>query len=237
MLFALGLGSRVVGDTVYCDYPPAAKPIAKIGDSKVNYERVVSLRPDLVVVDTASNTSAVGPLQRLHLPVLTVRTSDYASVERAITTIGAATGKSAQASRVVGAMETKRRQSASIAARDTQPVPKVLVVIGTRPLWSAGSNTFIGDIVTLAGGINIAARLNSYAPFSREGVLAAQPNVVIVGQFDRSAFLSDPAMKALAPVRLSRVYTLPDENILMRPGPRLGDGLLAMAHLLHPGVR
>jgi len=237
MLFALGLGPKVVGDTVFCDYPPAAKSIAKIGDSTTNDERVIALRPDLVIVDTATNTTAMAQLKRFPLKVLAISTFDYMGAERALEAIGTATGSLDRAKLVVKKMEVQRTRAAAIASKAPGRAPRVLVVVSTAPLWSAGAHTFVGDLITRAGGINVAAGLNNYAPYSREAVLAAQPDVVLVGKYDRAVFLKDPAMRALAAVKLGRVYTIADENIITRPGPRLGDGLLTIAHLLHPGSK
>ncbi len=112
MLFTLGLGQSVVGDTVYCDYPPAARKIDKIGDVNTSYEKVLALRPDLIVADAVANARAVARLQQLGQPVLAVRPTSLAGVETSLRQIGARTGTQAQATQVVAQMERKfsRRQ-------------------------------------------------------------------------------------------------------------------------------
>ena len=102
MLFALGLGRSVVGDTVYCDYPPAAKAIAKIGDVNTNYEKVLALRPDLIVADAVANGRAVARLTQLHQPVLAVSPTSHSRRRRpACGRSGQRTGTARQAEAVV----------------------------------------------------------------------------------------------------------------------------------------
>jgi len=237
MLFAVGLGPRVVGDTTSCDYPPAAKALPKIGGVVTNYERVIALHPDLVVADSVANGAAVIQLKRFPVKVLAVSALDYFGTERALETLGEATGSLDRAKLVIRKMEAQRLRAAAIAAKDRGPAPRVLIVIGADPLWTAGMQTYIGDLITRAGGVNVAASIGTYAQYSREAVLAAQPDVILVDAVDRAAFLKDPAMRALAAVKSGRIYTLPDANTVMRPGPRLGDGLIAIAQLLHPGPK
>jgi len=237
MLFAVGLGPRVVGDTTSCDYPPAAKALPKIGGVVTNYERVIALHPDLVVADSVANGAAVIQLKRFPVKVLAVSALDYFGTERALETLGEATGSLDRAKLVIRKMEAQRLRAAAIAAKDRGPAPRVLIVIGADPLWTAGMHTYIGDLITRAGGVNVAASIGTYAQYSREAVLAAQPDVILVDAVDRAAFLKDPAMRALAAVKSGRIYTLPDANTVMRPGPRLGDGLIAIAQLLHPGPK
>ncbi len=232
MLFALGLGKAVVGDTVYCDYPPAAKAITKIGDVNTSYEKVLALRPDLIVADSIANARAVARLTALHLPVLAVAPTSLSAVETCLRQIGAQTGTSKQADAVVGQMEHKARLAARIAAADTRPRPRVLVVIQTNPLWTAGSGSFMDDLITRAGGINIGRAVPGYGPFSKEQVLANSPDVILGDSSVAPAFRTDPLLRRLPAVLRGRVYSLPPD-LTSRPGPRLADGLVLVAQALH----
>ncbi len=232
MLFALGLGKSVVGDTVYCDYPPAARTIAKIGDVNTSYEKVLALRPDLIVADSAANARAAARLTALHLPVLTVSPASLAGVETSLRQIGARTGTAKQASAVVGQMERKARQAAQIAAADHRQRPCVLIVVQINPLWTAGGGTFMDDLVARAGGINLGQAVRGYGPFSKEQVLVRPPDLIIGDASVSGAFRADPLLGHLAAVRSGRVYALPSD-LTSRPGPRLADGLLLVARALH----
>jgi len=232
MLFALGLGKYVVGDTVYCDYPPAAKAIAKVGDVNTSYEKVLALRPDLVVADRTANARAVARLTALRQPVLAVAPTSLAAVETSLRQIGARTGTSHQADAVVAQMEHKARLAAQIAAADKRPRPRVLVVIQVNPLWTAGGGTFMDDLVTRAGGINVGRAVPGYGPFSKEQVLANAPDVILGDPSVAPAFRADPLLSRLSAVQRGRVYTLPPD-LTSRPGPRLADGLVLVARALH----
>jgi len=232
MLFALGLGKYVVGDTVYCDYPPAAKAIAKVGDVNTSYEKVLALRPDLIVADSTANARAIARLTALHQPVLAVAPTSLSGVEASLRQIGARTGTARQAGAVVAQMEHKVRLAAQIAAADRRPRPRVLVVIQVSPLWTAGGGTFMDDLVTRAGGVNIGQAVRGYGPFSKEQVLANSPDVILGDPSVAPAFRADALLSHLAAVQHGHVYALPPD-LTSRPGPRLADGLVLVAKALH----
>ncbi len=232
MLFALGLGRSVVGDTVYCDYPPAAKAIPKVGDVNTNYEKVLALRPDLIVADAVANGRAVARLTQLHQPVLAVSPTSLPAVEASLRQIGARTGTARQAESVVAGMEGKARLAARSAASDKRPRPRVLIVVQASPLWTAGAGTFMDDLVTRAGGVNVGAAVRGYGTFSKEQVLAHPPDVVLGDTAVQAAFRADPLLSRLPAVRAGRFYALPGD-LTSRPGPRLADGLVLVARALH----
>ncbi|MGI4789949.1 MAG: ABC transporter substrate-binding protein [Janthinobacterium lividum] len=232
MLFALGLGRFVVGDTVYCNYPSAAKAITKVGDVNTSYEKVLSLRPNLIVADGVANARAVARLTALHQPVLAVTPTSLAAIETSLRQIGARTGTSKQAALVIAQMEHKVRLAAQITAADKRPHPRVLIVIQVNPLWTSGAGSFMDDLVTRAGGINIGKAVRGYGPFSKELVLAHPPDVILGDASSEAAFRSDPLLSRLPATRQGRFYSLPSD-LTSRPGPRLADGLVLVAKALH----
>jgi len=233
MLFALGLGKSIVGDTTYCDYPPAARNISKIGDVTVNYEKVVSLRPDLVVASDA-NTTAAARLRQLRVPVFAIAPTSYASVEQSLRSLGQLTGTLPRARLVVAGMEAARAYAARIAHRS--PVkPRVLPAVGVTPLYVAGQGTFIGDLIAQAGGQNTVAAVSGYAPYSKELVLVHPPDFILADTASQAALEADPVLSRLPAVRSHRFISI-DPNILNRPGPRLADALRQLARALHPGT-
>lgn len=232
MLFALGLGKRVVGDTTYCDYPPAAKAIAKVGDVNTSDEKVLALHPDLVVADGVANARAVARLTRLHLPVLAVTPTSLAGVEDSLRQIGARTGMGARANVVIGQMEHKLRLAAQIAAADHRPRPRVLVVVQTAPLWTAGRGTFMDDLVTRAGGVNVGSAISGYGTFSKEQLIIHPPDVILGDAGTQAAFQANPLLRRLPAVRAGRIFAI-DPDLTSRPGPRLADGLVLVARAIH----
>jgi len=232
MLFALGLGKFVVGDTVYCNYPPAALKVAKIGDVNTSYEKVLALRPDLIVADAVANSRAITRLNQLHQPIFAVRPTSLAGAEDSLRQIGTRTGTSAQAARLVGEMERKAALASRLTSQDRRPRPRVLIVVQTAPLWTAGRGSFLDDLVTRAGGINIGHSVPEYGAFTKERILALPPDVVLGDSSVEAAFRADPFLRRLTAVRLGRFYSLP-ADLTSRPGPRLADGLLLLARALH----
>ncbi len=234
MLFALGLGGRVVGDTTYCDYPPAAASpkITKIGDTRVNYERVTALRPDLIVGDDVATPQADARLAALGLPVLALHPASVDDVEQSLLRLGQRTGAAHQARAVVARMQAQRRLAGALAARDPRR-PRVLIVIGMNPLYVAGRGTFMDGVLAEAGGVNDAP-LTGYGTLSKEVVLARPPDVILASPNDMAGLRADPVLRFLPAVRAGRFVSLGDGEIFERPGPRITDGLLQLARALHP---
>lgn len=233
MLYALGLGKFVVGDTTYCDYPPAARQVAKIGDVTVNYEKVVALRPDLVVASDA-NSAAAARLHGLRVPVFAIAPTSYAGVEQSLRVLGLLTGTGARARLVVGQMEAARAFAAR-TARGNKRRPTVLPVVGVGPLYVAGSGTFINDLIAQAGGQSTVSDVPGYAPYSKELALVHSSEYILADKASQAALAADPVLSHLPAVRSRRFISI-DPNLLNRPGPRLADALRQLARALHPGT-
>lgn len=233
MLFALGLGPRVVGVTNYCNFPPAAQKVAKIGDVTTNDERVLTLNPDLIVADKVANRAAVGRMAGRGKTLFAVGPTTLLEVEQSLRDLGKLTGTERQANVVAAGMERKRKAAAALATHDGKR-PKVLIVIGTNPLFVAGRGTFLDDVVTRAGGVNLGANVVGYGAMSPEKVVANPPDIVLGDARVRAALQADPALRTLAAVRANRFFAVSNPDILLRPGPRLADGLLEVARALHP---
>jgi len=232
-LFALGLGKRIVGDTTYCTFPPAAKAVAKIGDVRVNYEAVIALRPDLVVASDANRASAPR-LTSLGLRVFVIAPTSYEGVAASVRLLGQVTGTQAQAARIASHMEQVRQIAITRAARDKKR-PAVLAVLGLNPLFVAGRGTFIGDLIGDAGGINSAAGVNGYAAFSKEQLLAHPPDYILADARAQTALRADPTLRDLGAVRAGHWINM-DPDVLNRPGPRLADALEELSRTLHPAL-
>ncbi|HEX5692855.1 MAG TPA: helical backbone metal receptor, partial [Roseiflexaceae bacterium] len=243
ILFAVGAGPQVVGDTKFCNYPPEAKALPKIGGfsaKSISVEAVVGLKPDLVIAGTASQKPVVESLEALKVPVLVLAPSSFDAVYTSIQQIGAVTGHAAQAEQVISQMrERVEAVTAKIAGIPAAERPKVFWEVSDDPLITSGPNTFIGQMITLAGATNIFAdAAENYPTVSAEAVIERNPPVIL-GPASQSDKLSAAVLKArpgwsdIQAVRDGRVYLLDDE-ITSRPGPRLADGLEALATALYP---
>ncbi|MEP7273163.1 MAG: cobalamin-binding protein [Acidobacteriota bacterium] len=237
-LFALGLDDRITAVTSYCDYPAAALQKEKVGDTlHLNLERIISLRPDLVVISTASQLeNLTRRLDELAIPVYVVSPRSVTEVASSLRGLGAATGTEARAETVASEME---RRIGEVQKRlEDVTRPKVLYVLQTSPLITVGGKTFINDLIVLAGGVSIsAAQTADYPQFSRETAVASKPDVIIAPASHGTEIVKEESLKhdfagtpAIARGRIVRV----DPDFVDRPGPRLIDGLEQLARGLHP---
>lgn len=228
-LFALGLGDRVVGVTSFCDHPFEATQKEKVGDTqRPNLEKIIAARPDLVIVSTASELEQfVQRLDQLRIPVYVSNPRNVQGVLDSIMQIGELTGVEDRARELAAGLEARiARVDEQVAGRAR---PRVLFIIGTSPLFTVGGTGFINDLIERAGGVSVTADEKSEFPqFSLETAIARQPEVIFLQSGDEklpNQFRQTPA--ALA----GRVFTL-DSNVLLRPGPRIVEGLEHMAERL-----
>lgn len=225
ILCAVGLRGRLVGVTGYCDYPGFVKSKPKIGDMTVSVEAVVALKPDLVVAHAQMNESAVRKLEKLGLTVFAVDPKTIAEVARDIRTIGRIVARPKTADGVA-----KRLEQEVAAVRGRAAGRRALVVIQSDPFWVAGPKTFVDEMLRLAGARNIAHDARpGFNTFSKELAVSRDPEVIIVGlESDVRYFTRDPAWKRTSAAADNRVFVV-DHDLLVRPGPRLADGLRQLA--------
>jgi iron complex transport system substrate-binding protein len=235
ILFALGLGDRVAGVTNFCDYPPAARSKPRVGSyADPSLEALVALKPDLVVASADSTKpQLVGHLERLGVPVYVVYPQSFREVAATIRNLGRVAGAPKAGEDLATSMEdTARRVGAAVAGR---PKPRVLLCVMVRPLVVAGPGTFVDDLLRLAGGVNVVPPGPSrYPTWGPEALLAQDPDVIVATPHPgdpepRRAFDRWPELRA---VRTKRVATV-EANWIQRPGPRLADGLRALAKALY----
>ena len=242
ILFALGLGERVVGVTEYCDYPEAAKDKEVIGGfSTVDLERVVALSPDLILATSMHEAEALPALEKRGLSVFALDPTTLDEVLEAIGLVGEITGKVEEATGLVNDM--KGRMSAVTEKTDglsPDQKPRVFFVTWNDPLMTPGSGTRHDELIQMAGGLNIARDLSGYADISLEAVIEANPEVMIAGvgmgtgedlpaQFMRT----EPRLGNTDARRNDRLYEV-DVDLAGRPGPRIVDALEEFARFIHP---
>ncbi len=233
-LFALGLGERVIGVTTYCDFPAEAKTKEKIGDTiKPNLERIIALKPDLVLLSTSSQLEKIThQLDQLAIPVYITNPRTVTEVITSIGKLGAVTGTSDRAEKLASSMQ---QQIKSI--EPTEQRPRVLYVLQLSPLITAGKNTFINDLINLAGGISISgAEATDYPQFSRETVIARAPEVIILPESHGSEIVNLEAVKnafsTTPAVKNNRIVTI-NPDLIDRPGPRIVEGLAELEKKIH----
>ena len=237
LLFAVGAGSQVVGVDSASDYPQAAQVLPRIGDySRVNFERILALKPDLVIVWMGGNRAAdIHGLNKMGLPVLHTQATRLDDVARLLRLIGRASGHVEQAE--VAARDYSAGLAALRGRATRQPPVSVFYQVWDRPLMTVGGAHWISDALTLCGARNVFADLHALSPVvSREAVLRRAPELILSGsdapdmrrQWQRFADL--PAVKKQAFARL-------DADRLHRPTPRLLEGVTALCAAVAPYVR
>lgn len=246
MIIALGAGERLVGITRYCD-PPSGASCARLGGYQdVNYEALLGLRPDLVVL-LAAHHEAKAELEKMRLRTLTVPHSTIADIHTAIRLIGEACGRADQAR----ALEERllARSAAVQGAVGGRLRLRVLICIGRDTsaddlvgIYVAGRRGFYDEIIEQAGGVNVCPDNGiAYPQLAAEGIVQLNPEVIIdlVSSFDASP-RSPEAMRrqweqlrVVSAVRQNRVHVIAGSHAL-RPGPRYIEFLEQLALLLHP---
>lgn len=237
LLFALGVGDRVVGVSRFDDYPPSVKALPKVGGFlDPNPEAILALDPDLVIgVPNAGNRPALERVAKLGVPVLIVPGNAFPDVFHAIREVAPIFGKSAVAkgraleSEIAGELT---RLSRSVASRE--PV-KVAIVYGWNPLVVAGPGSFADTILRALNAKNVVEGGSDYPHWSNERLVESQPEVIIdatgphrlAGGKPWARFTTVPA------VANDRVHRL-SLDVLLRPGPRLVEGMRVLRRLLHP---
>ncbi len=239
ILFALGLGNRVVGVSSLDDYPPEAAVVPKIGDFQVNPEAVIACDPDLVL-GFLGNDDGLTAVSETGIPVLVFDPASLDGVYSDIETIGRATGAVSQADELVTSIKNDVEAIAK-TARETGASPRIFYALDTA-LWTAGPGSFLDELIRVAGGINIAEEVagglaQPYYQFAPEQLVAADPDVILLANTaykTTTEFTRDPRFAGLKAVEEDRVMVV-DDVLITRPGPRIARGLEILAAAIHSG--
>lgn len=248
ILFALSLGNKVVGITDFCDYPPEAAAVEKVGGIEPNPEKIVALKPDLILAiggspvtaSIAGNVELLNKFDELKLNVLILSPTDLESVLADIKLVGRATGTEKAAEQLVAEMQ-KKVDDVVAKTKNVSQRPKVFYELdATDPAkpFTPGPGSWHDKFITMAGGVNIAANAPAqWAQLSAEEIVAQNPDIIILGDanwgMDAAAVKARPGWGAIKAVQEGDIYPI-DDNLLSRPGPRVADGLVALAKIIHP---
>lgn len=236
-LFALGAGPRVVGADDFSDEPAAAKQLEKVGGIKVNFEKVVSLKPDLVLSVKFSD-GTIEKLASAGLLVLVVDPQSVGDVARTAILLGRAVGSDGEAmARDIQKRVDDVRSKTSTAATKPRVYHEIDASDPTK-IFTVGPGSYIDDLIEIAGGQNIAARAASaYPQLSAEEILRSDPEIIVLDAGDYSAKPDQVAARSgwsqVSAVKNKRIVTIA-ANLINRPGPRVGAAAEAYAKLVHP---
>jgi len=232
ILFALGLDNEIAGVSSYCNYPPKAKTKESVGNfSNPNIEKILFLKPDYIFCTGLEQAPIVTELKRLGLKVYISDPRNIKELFESIGDIGKITQKDKEAENLIRDMQTQIDDITS----QVKSIPenkrlKVFIEIFDDPLTTAGRGTFIDELITMAGGINIAGDTKrAYTIFSQEEVIKRNPDCIIIAYMGRKnpekLMLERFAWDSISAVKNNRLYNDIDPDTLLRPGPRVVLGL------------
>lgn len=242
VLFALGLDEQIVGVSDLDDYPEAVKDKPRMGTSKVNVEAVVAAQPDLVVTASFINEATVKSLGDLGIKVFQSEPKTIQDAIEHIELIGTITDHQAQAAEVVAKME-QELQLVTEAVKSVSEDQKKKVYIEFSPGWTVGKGEFMDEMISLAGGLNVASDIEGWSEINEENIIQADPDVILYAKslvYENNQTLAD-IIKArggwdqIKAIKEDQVFGLED-NLLSRPGPRITQGLIEVAKAIYPDL-
>lgn len=243
IVFALGLGDKVVGVSDFCDYPEEAKGIEKVGFVEPNLEKIVELEPDLVLyIGGAAQLEKTQTMEDLGLTVLVLAPSDIEAIFADIELVGKATGAEDEAEELVAQLRRRMEEvTTKVAISSYRPLVfyELDATDPARP-WTAGPGSFIDVLIDMAGGFNLGASAEmEWAQFSTEEIIAQDPKIIILGDANYGVTVESveerPGWEVITAVKEGAIYPI-DDNLVSRPGPRIVDGLEALARIIHPEI-
>jgi len=235
ILFALGLGDKVVGVTDWCDYPPEALEKEKVGSYDTpDIEKIVALNPDLVLVAYGTTMDVINSMVGLGLTVFGIKTTDLDDLLNDIKTVGEITDTEVEAQSVTSEMES-RIQAVTNQTEELEERPRVFYIVWHDPLWTAGSETFIHELIEKGGGVNICQNITGYATITLEEVVARNPEVIITSEWSFDWAMNETSLNSTDARQNGRIYQ-GDDDLVQRPGPRLVKGLEWFAYFIQPEI-
>jgi len=239
IVFELGRGDLLVGATQYANEPPEASDLPRVGSYlHLDVERIAALRPDLCLAVRDGNPEhLVDRIEKLGIPVFAFESQDLPDIIESITVMGRLLNAEERAAGIVGEMRLNI-EKVQQRVRHLPDRPGVFFQIDANPMVSAGKNTFIDRLITMAGGRNLAGSATSYPRYSWEDILVMRPEVVIIASM--AGGYSEDQLRAawmkwhqIPAVQSGRVHVV-DADLFDRPVPRIVDGLVALSRIIHP---
>ena len=245
IIFALGLGGKVIGVTDYCNYPKEALAIQKIGGyATVNIEKIVAADPDIIFANPKNGQENIDSLRQLGYTVIVIQSDSVEGTYDAIKLIGKCTGTTAEADSIISNMKIQI-QAITDKLEGVTKKPTVMHAMSVDPYWVSGSNTFQNELITLAGGTNAFSDVEGWGVVTLEKLLTTDPEIILVDSGSKmgttgentlqKAFLTEPQLSGITAVKNKAVYVM-DSDTFDRGGPRIVISLEQLAQILHPEI-
>jgi len=234
ILAALGLEDRIVGLTDECTYPPSLQEIPRVGAfGAIKTENVIALKPSLIFSSGLEQEGISKDLERLGYQVVSVYPKSVAEIYESIMRVGAITGTDKEAESLVQSMQSEidalRQSNAG------KSIPKVYLEIYRDPIMSVADNSFVGELIEIAGGNNVFDTLErDYSRVKAEDVIAAKPDIMICySQDSLQNIRSRKGWQDIPAIRDSMIFFEDsiDPDLIQRAGPRIVEGLRKLSHI------
>lgn len=235
-IFALGAQDKLLGRTDYCDFPSDAANITSIGTLlQPSIEKIVELNPDLIIASTHFSNELLAKLTEIHLKVIVIDEMDSLDgLYTNILDIGLIVNKAAKSKEVVNNLKTRITELTNKLAEVKKPKIYYVISYGQYGDYTAGGDTFISEVIELAGGNNIAKDSIGWS-YSLEKIVEKNPDIIICSKYygAKEGIESSTGYKELPAVKNRKLFTI-DNNLVDRQGPRIADGMEALAKIFHP---
>jgi iron complex transport system substrate-binding protein len=232
ILFALGLDKEIIAVTSLCNYPALARQKEKIGTfSQPNIEKILFLKPDIIFCTGLEQARTVIKLKQLKQNIFISDPANINELFQSIMQIGKITRKEQEAKDLVDRMKARINKITALAIKvPKEKKQKVFIEIWHNPLTACGKNSFINELIELAGGINITSDITSiYSSVSQEIVLNRNPDCIILAYMGLASSIEQvktrPGWRNITAVRNNRVYNDISPDVLLRAGPRTPEAL------------
>ncbi len=242
-LYAIGAGSLLVGRTDFCDYPQEALALPSVGGfdaSTISIETIVALDPDLLIGGSIYQADLADSLAKAGIPVFIMEPRTVEEIMDSLQTLGKVTNHAADADALVAEMQSRIDAVAQVVDGIPQAErPTVFYEVWADPYMTTSDQTYIGELIKMAGGVNIFADLKEdYPTISAEEIIARDPRIILgpsnhADQLTGEAIMAREGWSNIAAVKSDRIYIV-DGNIVSRTGPRVVDALEDIVRDLYP---
>ena len=239
ILFGLGLDQEIVGVSIHCNFPEKARTRTRVGSYiSLDFEKIVSLKPDLIIGTGAGNTKdMVDRLEKLGFSTYIIFPKNFDGILTSVRHLSQVVAREKEGLVTVRSMESRRQKIVDLTRN--LPRPRVFMQIGEAPIVTVGRGSFADDLISLAGGENVAAKEEKMYPrWGMEEVLRRSPEVILIssmnpkGNYER-VVQEWSRWKMIPAVQNGRIH-LVDSDLIDRPSPRIVEGLEEMARVFHP---
>ncbi len=233
IIFAIGAGDHLVGNTIYCNYPEEAKRIRKVGDLiSPKLELIKSLNPDIVFITLPMQKHIKDQLEALNIRVIDVSPESIEGIYESILKVGKLLDKESRAESLV---QSLRAEVESLSETRGKWIPRCYIELSSGPLYTAGGKSFINELLEIAGGRNIFADVEkSYFVVSPERIIKRNPDVIILlyPEADPNEVRTRVGFENITAVKNGWIISDLDQDILTRPGPRFVLGIKSLRKAL-----